>query len=123
MKYLIGFLAPDGTFTECDSYEHLELAKEIAEKKFQKPYLSGIKAEDLLFENGYIGFYSRNVSKRFIVNGKIILITDKQKDFIIENMCIANNDDQLKEMESMLKQNDDFAEDSVLTHYERKIVS
>lgn len=120
MKNLIGFLDPDGVFTECEAYEHLELAKGIVQEKFQRKYISGIKSEELLFENGYIEFNSRGVSKRFIIDGKIVLLTNEQKDFIINNLKNANNSDQLKLMEKMLQQNDDLAERSILSYYEKQ---
>ena len=117
---LCGFLAPDGTFTECDSWEHTSTAQEIAEKCNQS-FLNGIQAENFLFDAGYVGFYSRDASHRFIVGKgkerKILLLTDKQKDFIISNLINANNDEQKKAMQEILEHDDGYREYSILHHY------
>lgn len=57
---LCGFLSPNGIFKEAAPYEHMEIATEIVEKKYGQT-LSGIESERLLLENGYIGFYSRDI--------------------------------------------------------------
>ena len=119
---LSGFLAPDGAFTECPSWSHTYEAEKICKEKFNKEFYSGIEAEDFLYEQGYVGFYARNASHRFIVNGNIILLTDKQLDFIINNIDKANNDDQRKDIEDLLRYNEDYSEHSIIQHYEKKII-
>ena len=129
---LSGFLAPDGTFTECESWEHTDTAKIICEEKYNKEFLSGIKAEDFLYDQGYCGFYARGASHRFLVNvnenekakdakkKRVCLLTDEQHDFIISNLANANNDDQKAEIEEMLEWDSEYREESALKYYEDK---
>ena len=51
----IGILAPDGMFTPCDSYGHLDTALEIVEKILDgASFISTLKAEEYLLKLGYI---------------------------------------------------------------------
>lgn len=43
---LCGFLAPDGTFTECPSFAHISTAQDIAEKVYNREFY--IRMERLL---------------------------------------------------------------------------
>lgn len=54
------FSVAEQNIQEAAPYEHMEIATEIVEKKYGKT-LSGIESERLLLENGYIGFYSRDI--------------------------------------------------------------
>lgn len=124
---LCGFLAPDGTFTECECWSHVPTAEGIANGTYNKKFYSGVQAEDFLFDKGYVGFYARNASHRFVIGRgeerKILLLTDEQKDFIINNLVNANNDEQRTEMQKILEYDDAYREDSILHHYENKILS
>ena len=120
---LCGFLAPDGTFTECDSWEHMQTAENIAKEKYNRTFRHSYEAEQYLYEVGYVGFYARAVTHTWVsqVNRRIILLTDVQKDFVIDHLARANNNDQKKSMEDLLKWSDEYQEDSILSHYESKI--
>ena len=120
---LCGFLALDGTFTECDSWEHMQTAANIAREKYDKTFQHLYEAEQYLYKVGYIGFYARAVGYTGIsrIDNRIILLTDAQKDFVISHLAKANNKDQKKSMEDLLTWNDDYWEDSILSHYESKI--
>lgn len=120
---LCGFLSPRGKFIECDSYEHLSTAKEICEKTF-KVELTGIKAEDFLYDKNYVGFYSRNASKRWhhSETKNLMLLTSSQIEFIVNNLDNALNKDQLEEIMEVLKWNDDFKEDLALNSVSKKYV-
>ena len=120
---LCGFLAPDGTFTECDSWEHIQTAATIAKEKYNRTFQHSYEAEQYLYEVGYIGFYARAVGHTWIsrIGNHIILLTDAQKDFVIDHLARANNNDQKKSMEDLLKWSDEYQEDSILSHYESKI--
>lgn len=120
---LCGFLAPDGTFTECDSWEHMQTAENIANEKYNKTFQHLYEAERYLYEVGYVGFYARAVGGIQIsrVDNRIILLTDAQKDFVINHLAKANNKDQKKSMEDLLKWNDEYHEDSILSYYESNI--
>lgn len=117
---LCGFLAPDGTYTECQPWEHMPSAQEICEAS-GKTGLNGIEAEDFLFDQGYVIFYARGVSRRAFVNRNLILMTDAQVDFMIQNLGNANNADQKKEMEDLLHDHEAMSEHSVLSYYEKNI--
>lgn len=124
---LCGFLAPDGTFTECEYWSHTATAESIANGKYNQTFYSGIQAEDFLYEKGYVGFYARSASHRFVVGeGKekrIVLLTDEQKDFIINNLANANNNDQRVEIENILAYDSDYREDSILSRMEDKYIT
>lgn len=120
---LCGFLAPDGTYTECSSWEHLSTSLDICKRVYEKDFRSRLDAENYLFDIGYVEFNSRGASKRYIVDGKILLLSSAQKDFLIENLSNANNDDQRKEIMEILDYDDGYREDSMLNHYEKKIVT
>jgi len=118
---LCGFLAPDGTFSKCDPFVHTWEARKICINKYKKEFTSGIEAEQFLFSQGYVGFYSRDVSHRFIVDGNIILLTSEQVDFVIMHLNEALNADQKREIEKLLEDNEAYSERSILKHYERNI--
>mgnify|MGYP006911231540 FL=1 len=119
---LCGFLSPKGTFTEAKPYEHMEIATEIVEKEYGKT-LSGIESERLLLENGYIGFYSRDVGFQWFVNHSIRPLTDEQVTFVVENMKYANNSEQKQSIQELLERNDDVKSINVLDFAERAATS
>lgn len=84
-----GILSPNGNFIECESYEHLELAKEIAEKlNSDYSYKSGIACEEYLQKLGYIIVRTRDVYGLIGYlddNDKIINLSDKQKKWLEDN--------------------------------------
>lgn len=119
---LCGFLSPNGIFKEVAPYEHMEIATEIVEKEYGKT-LSGIESERLLLENGYIGFYSRDVGFQWFVNHFIRPLTDEQVTFVVENMKYANNSQQKQSIQELLERNDDFKSRNVLDFAERAATS
>lgn len=119
---LCGFLSPNGIFKEAAPYEHMEIATEIVEKEYGKT-LSGIESERLLLENGYIGFYSRDVGFQWFVNHFIRLLTDEQVTFVVENMKYANNSQQKQSIQELLERNDDVKSRNVLDFAERAATS
>lgn len=86
---LIGILSPNGSFIECESYEHLELAKEIAEKlNSDYSYKNGIECEKYLQKMGYIIVRSRDVYGLIGYlddNNKMICLSDEQKKWLEDN--------------------------------------
>ena len=119
---LCGFLSPNGIFKEVAPYEHMEIATEIVEKEYGKT-LSGIESERLLLENGYIGFYSRDVGFQWFVNHFIRPLTDEQVTFVVENMKYANNSQQKQSIQELLERNDDVKSRNVLDFAERAATS
>lgn len=119
---LCGFLSPNGIFKEVAPYEHMEIATEIVEKEYGKT-LSGIESERLLLENGYIGFYSRDVEFQWFVNHFIRPLTDEQVTFVVENMKYANNSQQKQSIQELLERNDDVKSRNVLDFAERAATS
>ena len=119
---LCGFLSPNGIFKEVAPYEHMEIATEIVEKKYWQT-LSGIESERLLLENGYIGFYSRDVGFQWFVNHFIRPLTDEQVTFVVENMKYANNSQQKQSIQELLERNDDVKSRNVLDFAERAATS
>lgn len=125
MKYLIGFLSPNGIFTECDSFGHMSKAETIAKSKYRKEFKNGYEAEQFLYEKGYVGFYARSVGFKFLVgtddNKKVRLLSDKQRDFIINNLSNANNMNQQKDMEDLLEFDDGYRNENILQYFENNI--
>ena len=119
---LYGFLSPNGIFKEVAPYEHMEIATEIVEKEYGKT-LSGIESERFLLENGYIGFYSRDVGFQWFVNHFIRPLTDEQVTFVVENMKYANNSQQKQSIQELLERNDDVKSRNVLDFAERAATS
>ena len=119
---LCGFLSPNGIFKEVAPYEHMEIATEIVEKEYGKT-LSGIESERLLLENGYIGFYSRDVGFQWFVNHFIRPLTDEQVTFVVENMKYANNSQQKQSIQELLERNDDVKSRNGLDFAERAATS
>lgn len=119
---LCGFLSPNGIFKEVAPYEHMEIATEIVEKEYGKT-LSGIESERLFLENGYIGFYSRDVGFQWFVNHFIRPLTDEQVTFVVENMKYANNSQQKQSIQELLERNDDVKSRNVLDFAERAATS
>ena len=119
---LCGFLSPNGIFKEVAPYEHMEIATEIVEKEYGKT-LSGIESERLLLENGYIGFYSRDVGFQWFVNHFIRPLTDEQVTFVVQNMKYANNSQQKQSIQELLERNDDVKSRNVLDFAERAATS
>lgn len=116
---LCGFLAPDGTYTECPIFAHSEAALDICDEVYGEEFLNGILAEDYLYEKGYVIFYARNARyKFFLVNQdgtrEVNLLTDVQIDFIINHLETANNYEQNNDMLELLEWNNDVKEDSIL---------
>lgn len=88
MNY-IGILSPDGSFIECESYEHLELAKEIAEKlNSEYSHKSRIVCKEYLQKLGYIIVRAHDVCGLIGYlddNGKGIYLSDKQQKWLEDN--------------------------------------
>lgn len=114
---LIGFLAMDGTYTECEPWAHLTTAQTICKEQFGK-ILNGIAAEDYLYDQGYVIFYARGASNRFLRNDCFCPLSTEQLDFIIGHLKESNNEDQRTEIENMLRQHEGISGDSILDYYE-----
>ena len=93
---LIGYLAPDGKFTQCLSGNHRYCAESICNRiGVDKSAYEKFGAETYLLENGYICFRASNIymhpqkhSKHF---EECNYITPEQYNFLIE----AQNDDDI----------------------------
>ena len=114
---LSGFVSPDGTYTYCESYEHLDVAQTIV-SKLCGTIINRIRAEDYLFEHGYIELNSRGATFRFFIEDgtskRMRGLSEEQKDFLINNLSNANNDSQLEDMQRLLKYNDDINSKRIL---------
>lgn len=85
----IGILSPNGSFIKCENYEHLALAKEIAEKlNSDYSYESSIACEEYLQKLGYVIIRSHDVYGLigYLNNdGKVIHLSDEQKKWLEVN--------------------------------------
>lgn len=102
---IIGYLAPDGKFTSCTSYEHSSCATWICRKLGFGD--TGYEAEQRLLNLGYICFRSRDAFMNYFRNDveeRIpVIITDEQEQFIKENIEHMNNLEQLEDVNNMLE--------------------
>lgn len=82
----IGWLAPDGTLYECDTMEHISVAKDLAEKLGWKEYDENFNrtcwADDFLMEHGYV-----HITRSMMFGHEYHLIHEKhytqaQKDWL-----------------------------------------
>lgn len=82
----IGILSPNGSFIECESYEHLDLAKEIAEKlNSEYSHKNRLICEEYLQKLGYIIVRVRDVYGLIGYlddNDKVIYLTNEQKNWL-----------------------------------------
>lgn len=84
--YPSGYLAPDGTFTHADYYDHCRVAQILAQEENLAGAQSWNIGEDILLFNGYIVFRARSVQKQVYGKDKQILwITEAQQSWIREN--------------------------------------
>lgn len=88
MNY-IGILSPNGSFIECKSYEHLDLAKEIAEKlNSEYSHENGIVCEEYLQKLGYIIVRAHDMYGLIGYlddDNKVIHLSDEQKKWLEEH--------------------------------------
>ena len=120
MTNLIGFLAPDGTFTECSTFEHMLTAEHIANTKHNQNFYSGLAAEEYLFDIGYVGFYACSALKSFVIGEKIVLLSKEQLIFIFTNLNRTNNSEQETSIRDMIELDDAYRENSCLDHVSNK---
>ncbi len=84
-----GILSPDGSFVECESYEHLDLAKEIAENlNSEYAHKNGVACEEYLQKLGYIIVRARDVYGLIGYlddNDKFIHLSNEQKKWLEDN--------------------------------------
>ena len=84
-----GILSPDGTFIECESYDHLDLAKKIAEElNSEYSHKNGTACEEYLQKLGYIIVRARDIYGLVGYlddNDKIIYLSDEQKKWLEEH--------------------------------------
>lgn len=100
---LIGFLSPEGIFYECTSWEHTSKAVEIYEQLYGEHYYGS--AEDFLLRLGYLVLRARDAYRGSWYDGKFILLTDKQLEWI-NSHAEAFNDAVKKDLNDMLFDNE-----------------
>lgn len=102
----VGFLAPDGTWYPCDCWCHLDKAVEICSSLGQTK--SKLDAENYLYHQGYIIFYARHAAfNHYEGNGRVRLLTHKQKEFLFEMEKRTDiNDDKIADIKQILKADD-----------------
>ena len=84
----IGYLAPDGTLFECESWEHLDLAERMVEKLTDRPFANRLQAEDYLLDHGFVAVRARDVYARLgYVNddNKFHHLTEEQRQWLTDH--------------------------------------
>ena len=97
---LCGFLSPDGKLYSCPYYGHMSLAEKlVAELKIKRTDM----CENVLLKNGWICIRPSDVYKAvYDDDGKIVFITDEQKEFFSKNRE-EFSDRQLADIEDLLR--------------------
>lgn len=91
-----GFLSPSGKLIECESYEHLDKACEIADE-LNLSYNNRLEAEIILQKLGYITVRARDVYGLIGYlddNYKLICMTTEQKRWLERNYEFFPKDKQ-----------------------------
>lgn len=106
----LGFLFPDGTFHQCESYEHLSKAAELCESLYSKSFTSTLEAENYLLSEGAVCVRSRDVYAHLGVrsDGRIVCLSDEQKHWL-EQHYAEMNDAARKSVDSLLDESSDWA--------------
>ena len=85
----IGILTPQGILIECDSYEHLDLARELIDKISDAPTVySSVDAEIYLQKLGYLIVRSRDVYGLVGYlddDNRVIRMTKEQRKWLEDN--------------------------------------
>ncbi len=91
-----GYLAPNGYLYNAPYWCHMNVASKIVkELNLHKTYKYDLD-EDILLLNGFICIRISDVYKRArSFDGKILLISDKQQSFFVENWNNFNNKQKL----------------------------
>ena len=113
---IIGYLAPDGTFTKCTSWGHSSCAASICKKLGVT--LCGYMAEVHLLNVGYVCFRSRDAYMKHYkdkeycnADSNYNFLTDQQIAFIEKHQRDWNNIDQANCINDMVKYSEDLKED------------
>ena len=100
---VIGYLAPDGEFTICNSYGHLDCAAAIC-RKMGKEFYNRYLCEEYLFDIGYIAFRKYDVLTHMVKgDGEPNVLTDEQVDFINEHQNDWNNLSQMDSVAELIR--------------------
>ena len=111
MNY-IGILSPNGSFIECESYEHLDLAKEIAEKlNSDYSHKNGVACEEYLQKLGYIIVRARDVYGLigYLNDGKVICLSNEQEKWL-ENHYDDFQTDKQRSIDDLIDHNSWYKE-------------
>lgn len=95
----VGVLPPNGEFISCEPYEHLDLAQELVDKMNNvSPEIkcNRMECEVYLQQLGYIIVRSHDVYGLigYLVEEKILHLTDEQKKWLIDNYKSFPSDKQ-----------------------------
>ena len=105
----IGYLSPEGELHECEPWEHLDKATEIAESLTHRTPLTRLDAEQYLLNLGYLVVASRSVYgntgfPQWVCDdtgklsdkptGRILSVTKKQRDWLETNYEEMNTEKQ-----------------------------
>lgn len=99
---LSGYLSPDGKFTECPYYGHMDCATKLVKNDFNLDISSGVKAEEFLLRNGYIGFYARTVAAAPSRERDSEDITPQQREFLEKALSFCPLDEKKMAIELIL---------------------
>ena len=91
---MIGFLAPNGKFTECVSWGHTSKASDICKEEYNV-ILNGIPAEDFLLAKGYLVIRARDAYMSFWDKTSGRLLSHEQLQWLYDN--VDNFNEMVKE--------------------------
>lgn len=99
---LVGFLAPDGTFTHCQYFGHMDGAEKLVKKVFNKT-CNGVEAENFLIEVGYVILYASSVAFAHFIDYEPRLLSEKQKEFLEYARTFCPDEEKLSNIECVLE--------------------
>lgn len=101
---LLGFVAPDGTFTHCPFWRHIEIAESLVKKIYNIESMNGVDAEKFLLQKGYVILYGKSIAF-WNRDGRILrVLTDAQKDFLEYALTFCPDDEKKLSIEHVLEE-------------------
>lgn len=123
IKGLCGYLSPGGLYIPCEPWTHMETATDIL-KSINPAALctSDFRNEKYLIEElGYVEFTSRGcIFKIRNYNKELRRLSSAQKDFLISNIRYSKTDTQIRDIEFVLRVDEDLEESSILSQVEMR---
>lgn len=105
MSNRIGYLSHTGKFFDCMAYGHLELARKLCLRLYQKEFDNRVQAESFLLQEGWVMFQEYTVEYKFKQNDEWRFLTPQQKYFLMDEVDTCTDELKLSGIEAILEMN------------------